>query len=87
MTKLSPYFFIIQKPCRKGKSFYRFPSEKSLTSRLSSVIISIVSFTDAVQSADVAQLAEQLICNQQVTGSSPIVGSTRFIAGISVKIE
>ena len=25
--------------------------------------------------ADVAQLAEQLICNQQVIGSSPIVGS------------
>ena len=29
--------------------------------------------------ADVAQLAEQLICNQQVIGSSPIVGSTRLI--------
>ena len=29
--------------------------------------------------ADVAQLAEQLICNQQVIGSSPIVGSTSFI--------
>ena len=26
-------------------------------------------------SADVAQLAEQLICNQQVIGSSPIIGS------------
>ena len=26
------------------------------------------------QSADVAQLAEQLICNQQVIGSIPIVG-------------
>jgi hypothetical protein len=25
--------------------------------------------------ADVAQLAEQLTCNQQVAGSSPIVGS------------
>ena len=25
--------------------------------------------------ADVAQLAEQLICNQQVSGSSPLVGS------------
>ena len=25
--------------------------------------------------AHVAQLAEQLICNQQVVGSSPIVGS------------
>ena len=28
--------------------------------------------------ADVAQLAEQLICNQQVAGSSPIVGSTHL---------
>ena len=27
-----------------------------------------------VCSADVAQLAEQLICNQQVIGSSPIIG-------------
>ena len=27
--------------------------------------------------ADVAQLAEQLICNQQVIGSSPIIGSRR----------
>jgi hypothetical protein len=27
-------------------------------------------------SADVAQLVEQLIRNQQVTGSSPVVGST-----------
>ena len=27
-----------------------------------------------ISSADVAQLAEQLICNQQVIGSSPIIG-------------
>ena len=27
-----------------------------------------------VKQADVAQLAEQLICNQQVIGSSPIIG-------------
>ena len=26
------------------------------------------------EQADVAQLAEQLICNQQVIGSSPIIG-------------
>ena len=36
------------------------------------------SFTDFAfvnkQYADVAQLAEQLICNQQVIGSSPIIG-------------
>ena len=29
--------------------------------------------------ADVAQLAEQLICNQQVIGSSPIIGSIKYI--------
>ena len=28
--------------------------------------------------ADVAQLAEQLICNQQVIGSSPIIGFIPF---------
>ncbi len=33
--------------------------------------------------ADVAQLAEQLICNQQVIGSSPIIGLT---LGIILKI-
>ena len=31
--------------------------------------------------ADVAQLAEQLICNQQVIGSSPIIG---FTLGIKI---
>ena len=31
-----------------------------------------------VHQADVAQLAEQLICNQQVIGSSPIVGFWTF---------
>ena len=30
--------------------------------------------------ADVAQLAEQLICNQQVIGSSPIIGL--FLTGV-----
>ena len=29
--------------------------------------------------ADVAQLAEQLICNQQVIGSSPIIGFILFL--------
>ena len=31
-----------------------------------------------LQHADVAQLAEQLICNQQVIGSSPIIGFHHF---------
>ena len=30
--------------------------------------------------ADVAQLAEQLICNQQVIGSSPIIGSQNSLS-------
>src|SRR5262245_2920311 len=30
--------------------------------------------------ASVAQLAEQLICNQQVKGSSPFAGSVRYAA-------
>ena len=31
--------------------------------------------SESFRYADVAQLAEQLICNQQVIGSSPIIGS------------
>ena len=34
--------------------------------------------THRVPKADVAQLVEQLIRNQQVIGSSPIVGSSKF---------
>ncbi len=34
--------------------------------------------------ADVAQLAEQLICNQQVIGSSPIIGLNRITRGGAV---
>ena len=32
------------------------------------------SAANLIKYADVAQLAEQLICNQQVIGSSPIIG-------------
>ena len=43
-----------------------------------SIPVGVTSFWLAVISwgkyADVAQLAEQLICNQQVIGSSPIIG-------------
>ena len=35
---------------------------------------SFADFLHYKQYADVAQLAEQLICNQQVIGSSPIIG-------------
>ena len=33
--------------------------------------------------ADLAQLVEQLSCKQQVIGSSPIVGSTDMLFGLS----
>ena len=36
--------------------------------------------------ADVAQLVEQLICNQQVVGSMPIVGSI-FNVGVAQLVE
>ena len=41
----------------------------------------MVPFNDInkISRADVAQLAEQLICNQQVIGSSPIIGSYGWI--------
>ena len=32
-----------------------------------------------IEYADVAQLAEQLICNQQVIGSSPIIGFSTIV--------
>ena len=38
------------------------------------VRISLGSFYYITIYADMAQLAEQLICNQQVIGSSPIIG-------------
>ena len=34
----------------------------------------VADYKSAEGYADVAQLAEQLICNQQVIGSSPIIG-------------
>ena len=42
------------------------------------------SFFDRVEYAIVAQLVEQLICNQQVGGSSPLDGS---IAGVAQLVE
>jgi hypothetical protein len=38
-----------------------------------------------VRFADVAQLAEQLFCKQQVAGSSPIVGSPRILRGAGTR--
>ena len=41
---------------------------------LESLAIHITELIVVSRYADVAQLAEQLICNQQVIGSSPIIG-------------
>ena len=40
----------------------------------SSILVGVIKYRQKCQYADVAQLAEQLICNQQVIGSSPIIG-------------
>ena len=39
-----------------------------------SIPVGVIRNPYRAESADVAQLAEQLICNQQVIGSSPIIG-------------
>ena len=46
----------------------------NLLSTTSKVRILLHPLAERRKSADVAQLAEQLICNQQVIGSSPIIG-------------
>ena len=43
-----------------------------------SIPVGVTRESDIRECADVAQLAEQLICNQQVIGSSPIIGFTIF---------
>ena len=54
----------------------RFPSESVVkVCRLIAVQLKETEY------ADVAQLAEQLICNQQVIGSSPIIGLTIYCFG------
>ena len=39
-----------------------------------SIPVGVTRESDIRECADVAQLAEQLICNQQVIGSSPLIG-------------
>ena len=39
-----------------------------------SIPVGVTGRSQKKRDADVAQLAEQLICNQQVIGSSPIIG-------------
>ena len=43
-----------------------------------SIPVGVTEYKIFVMYADVAQLAEQLICNQQVIGSSPIIGFIQF---------
>ena len=51
-------------------------SKRVLTTYARSRIINFVSHADVVcRHADVAQLVEQLIRNEQVVGSSPIISS------------
>ena len=40
-----------------------------------SIPVGVTEYKIFVMYADVTQLAEKLICNQQVIGSSPIIGS------------
>ena len=43
-----------------------------------SIPVGVTEYKIFVMYADVAQLAEQLICNQQVIGSSPIIGFMEY---------
>ena len=69
--------------CKYGSIYLRPHGQAVKTSpfhggNTSSNLVGVIkSFFDLLfkQHADVAQLAEQLICNQQVIGSSPIIGS------------
>ena len=52
----------------RGQAVKTSPFHGGNTGSIPVGVISVISY------ADVAQLAEQLICNQQVIGSSPIIG-------------
>ena len=60
---------------KKNKKVFNFCEKKFLTERKPYVIIAYV----VAWYAGVAQSAEQLICNQQVTGSIPATSSTFFL--------
>jgi hypothetical protein len=45
-------------------------------------VVTVNLYSNTGTFADVAQLAEQLICNQQVIGSSPIIGFLRIISSV-----
>ena len=67
-----PYDIIKHGHCRGGDRFHG-PVVKRLRHRPFTAVTR-VRFPSGSVDADVAQLAEQLICNQQVIGSSPIIG-------------
>ena len=50
-------------------------------------LINLVDSGKSQSSADVAQLVEQLICNQQVGGSSPFVSSMTHGGGFCLRIH
>ena len=63
-------FSFIRKEWLRGQAVKTSPFHGGNTS---SNLVGVI-WTQRFICADVAQLAEQLICNQQVIGSSPIVG-------------
>ena len=56
----------------RGQAVKTSPFHGGNTGSIPVGVISVIAY------ADVAQLAEQLICNQQVIGSSPIIGFIQF---------
>ena len=65
---------------RKNYKLFRLHGQAVKTSpfhggNTGSIPVGVTRESDIRECADVAQLAEQLICNQQVIGSSPIIGS------------
>ena len=66
MTKFRFFYKIYAAPLTKSIKFSIFNPPLCATPRI------------LVKAAEVAQLVEQLICNQPVVGSSPIFGWWRF---------
>ena len=92
------YYDIIKSAARSGSAFYVFwPRGQAVKTspfhggNTGSIPVGVSSHGQSAdyksearnEYADVAQLAEQLICNQQVIGSSPIIG---FVPGGTVII-
>ena len=68
---------IVKQACRKEQAQHLQWSGRGLKVLFHAT--KIVFLTNSfISYADVAQLAEQLICNQQVIGSSPIIGFIQF---------